>query len=206
MPLQMRVETADFAFYVWPIFAAALIVLLIVMRLKKRSFPYLACLLVFAIYLLFALDKTFFPLQISGGYADARRELPFWSDFNLIPFYFGPYSTLKDSLSTLILNILLTIPFGFGINFIAPVKAKTFLWLAPTVGIGIELAQFAISLILQYMYRYVDINDVIMNLIGISIGYGIFRVFAWVYIMMAHRIGIEKEGLIAYIYHVASRS
>jgi len=56
-------------------------------------------------------------------------------------------------------NILLTIPFGFGINFLARVRPKGIFWLAPAVGLGLELAQLCISLLSRSGSRASDIND-----------------------------------------------
>jgi len=143
------------------------------------------------------------PIEISGPNVDAMRQMPFMSQVNLVPFYFGPYGTLAGSFATMILNIILTIPFGFGVNFVASLRAKTFLWLVPVAGVGIEATQLVISLILKYPYRFIDINDVIMNSLGVLIGYIVFRIFAWLYILVTQRLNIEHEGLAAYIYDIA---
>lgn len=104
------------------------------------------------------------------------------------------------------MNIALTIPFGFGVNFVANIRPRSFRWLAPSVGFGIELTQLAISLALGYTYRYIDINDVIMNTLGVLIGYGGFRVFAWLYLLITRRLGIRHWGPTAYVYEIASRA
>ncbi len=172
--------------------------------LRKRNIWYTLCYAIFSLYLLFAVDKVFFPIQIDGGYADARRQLPFWSDLNIIPFYFGPYG-LEDALSTVLLNVLLTIPFGFGISFIVNIRPRVILWIAPCVGLSFEGTQLLISIFLRYMYRIMDINDVIMNALGVLIGYGAFLVFVWVYVSASQVFKLKHYGLTAYIYEVAHR-
>jgi len=196
----------DMSFDLWPIGIVLLVIPLIILWRRKHSASYLTCFSVFGIYLVFALQQTFFPLQIAGSYVDTMRQVPLMSFVNLIPFYFGPFGTLNSASLTMIHNVILTIPFGFGVNFVAQVRAKTVLWLALAVGFGIETAQLAISLILRYPYRVIDINDVLMNACGVLIGYGIFRVFARLYLWMTQHFSIKHMGLAAYISDVASRA
>ena len=192
------------SFDIWPIGIVFLIIPLVVLWRRKSSFSYILCFTIFGIYLLRAAQEVYFPIEINGFYADDMRQEPFMSQVNLIPFSYGEFGTLETTAVTLMQNILLTIPFGFGINFIARTRAKTFRWLAPAVGFGTELGQLAISLMLGYLYRLIDINDVLMNTLGVVVGYGLFRAFAWGYVWMTRRFGIEHRGLSAYVYEVAS--
>ncbi|HEX7568535.1 MAG TPA: VanZ family protein [Anaerolineaceae bacterium] len=161
--------------------------------------------------MLYALQVTFFPLQISGSYADAMRQNSSWmTDINLIPFYLPDgYRENTDlfqfALSQFASNILLTMPFGFGVNFIGRFCRKDFLWLPFAVGFGIELSQLFINWILGYPYRVVDITDALLNAVGVLIGYGIFRLFSRVYIAVSSSIHKEPRGLFAYVHEVASR-
>jgi len=77
------------------------------------------------------------------------------------------------------------------------------LFLAAGAGLVIETAQFLVSLGIGGRYRGVDINDVLLNAAGVLIGYGLFRVFAWMYRALTVRLGILNRGLLAYIYEVA---
>lgn len=76
--------------------------------------------------------------------------------------------------------------------------------MAVAVGVGIETTQLILSVVLGGVYRSVDINDVLMNAIGVLIGYGFFRVFSWLYVANAERVKIKLEGLFAYVYTVAN--
>jgi glycopeptide antibiotics resistance protein len=102
--------------------------------------------------------------------------------------------------------VLLTVPFGFGVNFVAHIRAKDLLWLVPAVGVGTEAIQFLISLPLRYLYRVVDVNDAILNALGLLIGYVTFRVFARLYRGLIQRFNVKTGGLAAYIQEVASRT
>jgi len=87
------------------------------------------------------------------------------------------------------------VPLGFGLNFISRVRTRDILWLSITIGLGIEAIQFVVSLVLGYPYRVVDINDALLNAIGVLIGYGFFRAFAWLYLTITQRLKIEHRGL-----------
>jgi glycopeptide antibiotics resistance protein len=75
----------------------------------------------------------------------------------------------------------LTVPFGFGAGLIFRMPAKRIPWLAAAAGLSLETAQLAISLLIGAVYRGIDINDVMLNALGVLIGYSVFRVFAWLY-------------------------
>src|SRR5690554_2838196 len=111
--LRMRVVFSCFAVGIWPLSIGALVVLLILLWYRKRGVPYLICFFIFGVYLLYVLDKIFFPIYISGDYVDALRERPVASAINLNPLYFGRSGTLQTALPGLLMNIILTIPFGF---------------------------------------------------------------------------------------------
>ena len=102
------------------------------------------------------------------------------------------------------MNILLTIPFGFGINFLLRIKPRSFLWLAPTTGLVLELSQLFVLVIFKSWFHAIDINDAISNGLGVLIGYAIFRVFARVYVKIAESSGFKHKWLLADIYRVAS--
>lgn len=99
-------------------------------------------------------------------------------------------------------NIVLTIPFGFGINFLVRIKPIRFVWLAPAVGFGFEFSQLVISLVFRSGFRTSDINDVMLNAIGVLIGYTLFRVFALAYLKIADHFQLKSKWLFADIYDI----
>jgi len=99
-------------------------------------------------------------------------------------------------------NIILTIPFGFGVNFLVRVKPKNVFWLSTAVGLGFELSQLILSTVFRSGFRAVDINDAILNATGVLLGYAFFRAFAWSYLKATEHFSIKHKWLFAEIYDV----
>lgn len=209
----MELGLGKYSFDILPFVFIAFLILLAFLKYRKHSLSYLICIFIFGTYLLYALSEVFFPIEITSSIAqDWRAYHAHWYHWgrylNLtpIPFHTPPYALDSNAyLHTQMLNILLTIPLGFGIHFVRRVSAKQMLWLAIGVGLVIEGTQLLISLLLRYPYRYIDINDVLMNLLGVLLGYGLFRLFGWLYVWVTQRLNIHHIGLGAYIYDVVEK-
>ncbi len=200
----MQIVVNDTGIPVWPVGILVLIVVLALLWRKKRNWSYLFFFSIFWLYVMSGLDKVFFPIPINGQYVEVMKQTSLSSHINLVPFYINqqyPLNTL--ALVNIIQNILLTMPLGFGLNFISRIKMRSLLWLSVAVGLGIELVQLIISFLLQYPYRIVDINDALLNAIGVIIGYGLFKGFAGLYLKITRNLKIEHTGLSLYIYEIA---
>jgi glycopeptide antibiotics resistance protein len=154
---------------------------LIIFKRQRRSSAYMVSFTVFWMYLLAVAAVTLFPMPISGNVGQgALLNSPayIFSNMNLAPL---DYSHLKDLSPDYVLfrevaaNIILTLPFGFFISFFVRVRLKNILWLAFLVGFGIEMAQMVMCLIVGTNYRNVDINDAIMNALGVLLGYAFLQ-------------------------------
>lgn len=176
---------------------AILLVLLFILWRRKRSWLYLLFFSVFWVYLLNVVQVVVFPIYFNVG-----DPFP-WPSINLVPLYFGACEMPDLCVRDVIDNVILTIPFGFGINFLARVKPRNSLWLGLAVGAGFELVQLAISLVFRSSVRAVDINDAILNAVGVLLGYALFRAFAWAYVRIAEYFKIESKWLFTDIYSVA---
>ena len=179
-----------------------MVIILVAVWRRKKNMSYLFFSIVFWIYLLGVFSVVIFPFPI-------RLANPnFTLNINLVPFYFGSCFDELPALCFRIIfaNILLTIPFGFWINFLARIKPKHIFWLAVGVGMTFETAQLVISLITRNSFRAVDINDLILNALGILIGYGLFKVFSVVYAYVIGRFGIQPRHIFAYILGMVSNS
>jgi glycopeptide antibiotics resistance protein len=98
---------------------------------------------------------------------------------NLIPLLTLTPQDLKTSL----LNILLLIPFGFGMPFITNYGMKKILVIGALFSIGIEFMQLITGFIAKMTFRIADINDVIFNTVGVAIGYLLFVGFVRIYVI-----------------------
>jgi glycopeptide antibiotics resistance protein len=135
------------------------------------------------------------------------REYRQLSSFiNLIPFNFNLSEIPEIVFRQMFQNILLTIHFGFGFKFVAEVRGRGFIWMVLAVVLGVELVQIVISLLLRFPHRVIDVNDAMLNTLGVLVGIGLFSVFARLYLWVTQRLGIPQGGLLAYIYEVASRT
>jgi glycopeptide antibiotics resistance protein len=201
----------EFNGFTWLIGMAILTVLLFVLR--RRGIFYLLFFSIFWVYLLVLVSVTVFPIPLGMGggfkfetiWAQIVSMFKF-SGLNLIPLYFGNCWDLPRACAIGIYeNILMTVPFGFGINFIARLRKRDFIWLAFAVGLVIEATQFALDLLLGGVYRTVDVNDVLFNALGVWIGVGLFFGFARLFMAITKRFEIRHTGLLAYIQIVASQ-
>jgi glycopeptide antibiotics resistance protein len=172
---------------------------LIVLWIKGKSFPYLLFFSIFWIYLMGVASLVAFPFPIGYPNPDFKPSV------NFIPLKFGDCSYLILCLRNIYENILLTIPFGFGISFIARIKPKNIIWLAIAVGLVFEITQLVISLVVRSPFRVVDINDVFLNAAGVMLGYGIFRIFGWLYSAVIHKLQIQPRYIFAYMYDIVRR-
>ena len=186
-----------------------LMILLIIQWHQTQNVSYLFCFSIFWIYLLIVVGLTLFPIPLLENIVATpidQRMIFTLAHVNLIPFkYFNdifPSLIFREILT----NILLTVPFGFGISFITRGKPGDIFRLAIVPGLAIESAQLAISLRIGGPYRTVDITDVLLNVIGVLLGYGLFRVFAWLYKELTQQFKIKHRGFSAYIYDILSYS
>jgi glycopeptide antibiotics resistance protein len=150
------------------------------LRLKRgESALYLALFTVFFLYLFKVLDYTLFQFQslLLLRYFVPRLILRGQEDgtsVNLIPLV----TLTRADLRTSLLNVLLLVPFGFGLPFLAKLHAKQVVAAGALLSVAIELAQLLTGYLAQMTFRIADVNDVIFNTAGAAIGYGAFALLA----------------------------
>jgi glycopeptide antibiotics resistance protein len=158
-----------------------LLALVLILLRRRRTGPlYLLGVGLFGFYLIGIVNLVFFPILLPPNWPEgvtlegAQRT---FSHVNLIPFYYGDMFTLnfRTIIYEIAGNFLLTVPFGFGLPFLARLQAKRMPWLALGVGLTFEITQLALALILGSYARSVDINDVLLNAAGVLFGYGFWR-------------------------------
>jgi glycopeptide antibiotics resistance protein len=186
----------------WLIGIVILFVLLPVLWRRKHNPSTLFFFSMFWIYLLAVVQVIFFPFAINAS----TPGVTFTPSVNLIPFYFGRCEISAICVRGAIDNIALTIPLGFGVNFLLKIRPRNFIWLTAAIGLGFELSQWVISLAFKSGFRAIDINDGILNAAGVLLGYLIFRIFAWAYLALTERLGIMHKGLFADIYNISRQT
>ena len=194
-------------FFPYPFLIGVFVLALFVFFIRKQfEKSFLFFVFIFGFYLLLVVGATLFPIPFAyrqNGFEGLRL-----SRINLIPFNFG---RLFDVSSFIIMwellgNILLTVPFGFGINFILTLGPGYILPLSLFSGLLIESSQFLFSLLLGISYRSVDINDVILNFLGSLLGFGLFYLFALVYVFLIRKLKISPKGLSGFLMAVSCRA
>lgn len=181
-----------FNLLVLTIFSIILIILCLWLKLKKnKSSMYIMFFIIFYIYLLNVIKYTIFPIPIFSG-----LEAELTSRINIKPF-------VNMNSMEKILNIVLTIPFGFGISYVIKIKNKkklgTIFFLIGTV---IEMTQLLISLAIEYPYRSIDINDIICNFIGAVIGYVIFKTASYKIVSLIDKFELKTNKFMEYVYTI----
>lgn len=133
-----------------------------------------AVLLLMYINLAVIIRFTFFPMELVDGKIqplpfDASQIYPF--KLNLIPLSnLFDFESSKAALLNIIGNVAMFIPSGI----VLPIVYKRFDSFWKTVGVGFAIS-LSIELIQLLFYtRTTDTNDLILNTIGVMIGYGIY--------------------------------
>jgi glycopeptide antibiotics resistance protein len=167
---------------------------------KKKSFVYLIFFTIFYVYIFKVLDYTLFQFQslLLLKYFNPNLILngqPVGKDINLIPLM----TLTPQDLETSLLNILLLMPFGFGLPFITKFCMKKIVVIGAFFSIVIEFLQLITGFMAKITFRIADINDVIFNTIGAAIGYSLFVGFVRIYRRISHHWKIEANPILRYI-------
>ena len=143
-------------------------------RQKHIDWKREAVLLLMYINLAVIIRFTFFPMSRVNGRIqplifDASTAFPF--RVNLIPFVnLFDYDSKRDLLLNVIGNTAMFIPSGIVLPVIYP-KLNSF-WKVLAVGALISLCIEIIQL--PFSARATDVDDLILNVLGVAIGYGIY--------------------------------
>ncbi|WP_257143982.1 VanZ family protein [Bacillus sp. AFS002410] len=182
----------------WILYGSIIILLMILIVLKikfKKDIVYLFFFSIMFIYLCFVLKYTQFPIYISQTYRD-MFGLHTGRNLNLVPLI----NLTKEEFETSSLNVLMTIPFGFGLPFITKSTFKKIAISGLLIGVIIESLQGIIALLNGFTFRIVDINDVIFNCTGTLVGYIIFKMFSYVYKLLINKANLKLNQLLKHIY------
>jgi len=190
----------NFSLYHLFIGIGILIIFFPIMWRRKRTISALLIFSLFWFYLITVAAVVIFPIVPDPDF----NLVHYLQNINIIPFYFGNCEIIIFCLRGIIDNIFLTIPFGFGVNFLWQVKQRNIFWVAVAIGIGLEMIQFIVGLVWKSEFRVIDINDAILNCSGVVIGYVLFKVFTFVYLKLINHISINHKGIFKEIDDIIS--
>ena len=92
---------------------------------------------------------------------------------NLVPLI----GLTSGDLQTSLLNILMLVPFGFGLPFITRLRFGKTVTYGALFSLAIECLQWLTGHLAGTTFRVADINDLIFNTVGAAIGYLLFALF-----------------------------
>jgi glycopeptide antibiotics resistance protein len=169
------------------------------LRLKK-SLVYLIFFTIFYVYIFRVLDYTLFQFQSLIFLKYFMPDLilngqTVGKEMNLIPLV----TLTSQDLKTSFLNILLLIPFGFGLPFITNFRMKKIVVIGALFSIVIELLQMITGYMAKMTFRIADINDVIFNTVGAAIGYILFVGFVRIFRHISPNWEISANPILRYI-------
>jgi glycopeptide antibiotics resistance protein len=171
------------------------ILLILLKKIGKKSNVYLLFFAIMYIYLCAVIDVTQFPIYATDGMRVAMGGQNVWREMNLIPFQ----SIIQSPSIDAILNIIMTIPLGFGLPFLVKTGWKRVVLSGVGIGIAIEIVQLISALIIGFTFRNVNIDDVIMNLFGTIAGYILFLFFKHFFLWGYHRLAINNNSFLDYV-------
>ena len=159
---------------------------------------------VFSVYLVGVAHFVLLPLRLDSMAAEQVGPIDLGRLIELRPFFLSGTEVMPTSQA--LLNILLTVPFGFGLPFVVGLRGRDILAVGILFSIGIELAQLMVdALYLALPTWSVDINDVLLNSLGIALGYGAFRAASALYAATIGRLPVRR-GPWAHFHDTMMRS
>jgi len=167
-----------------PIGVVTLIVYLVVaagIGIKKRV-PVRQQILPFVlfVYLLGVIAVTLFPIPITPAMLEQRHMNPGQQFYNLVPLstvWFMIQQHNLNAIANLAGNVALFVPFGFLVPLVFTnlARASKIVPLGFAVTFLVESCQFLISYTMDIFFRSFDVDDMILNTLGVVVGYLLLR-------------------------------
>lgn len=145
----------------------------IVERRRGASVIHLIASVLFVVYLCGAASETLLPVFIGPGARGEGGPGAFaWAQINLVPL--AGLGTGPSAREQILLNVLLGVPFGAFVPAIWRIGSLAVLFVGLLFTVAIETLQLCENWIYNGQARTVDINDVILNWLGVAIGLAVF--------------------------------
>jgi len=171
------------AVYPFALVAAAFVAWRAVKR--GRPAPQALARALLVLYVGWILSMTFFPMPVRAADIHHYRQISAANghgfSYNVVPFRSirqqVDYSSAFQKVRQLGGNVLVFTPFGLLLPLAIPRfgRWRRVLLTGLAFSLAIEFGQLVVSLVLGYTYRVTDIDDVILNLTGVLLGYGLLR-------------------------------
>ncbi|POQ87849.1 VanZ family protein, partial [Listeria monocytogenes] len=133
------------------------------------------------VYACGVIKYTIFPLMLNAFLIEDTKIFVTGPYMNLIPFNSISEMFIAERESVafqIVANIIMFVPLGMLLPLCYPkLRWKIVFAISFIATVGIELAQLLQDLIYQSPFKFVDIDDVILNFSGGIIGYMIFVMF-----------------------------
>ena len=131
-------------------------------KLRRRSVPHEAAVIIFACYAAVVLSLTFLPLSY---WRFLFSPDPGHYDFNstLLAMLRGEYTTGKWGMTMFIANVLMFVPLGF----LMPILWRQTWWQTLLTALA---ATLCIELIQPFFDRSFDVDDILLNFAGGAVG------------------------------------
>lgn len=178
-----------------------LLVLLTFLKcVRRKSTIYLLCFAIMYIYICKLIDLTQFPIYTSEGMREALGGQNVWREMNLVPFK----TVLEEFSLDILMNIIMTIPLGFGVAFLIRCTWRRILAIGIIIGVCAELGQLLSALWAGFTFRHVNIDDTIMNLLGTVLGYLLFKIFSKIFRWSYQKFKINSNSFLEYVLNVCN--
>jgi len=152
-------------------------------RRNSLAWPRIWLVATFAYYLGELAHVTLFPIPVDGSMAAAyeRDGVPFLSGLALDPLAFAHYDARQ-----VLGNLVLAVPFGLLLPSLRPMGTRAAISACVAFPVAIETMQAGVALVVGFMYRSVDLADVVLNSAGAlaALPVGIFL-----------RRALERQGI-----------
>ena len=167
---------------------------------KKKTLIYLLFFTIFYVYIVEVLGYTLFQFQSLILKKHFIPDLMLkgqtaGKSINLIPLITLTSADLKTSL----LNVILMMPFGFGLPFLTNFRMNKIVIIGALFSVTIEFLQLVSGLLAGITFRIADINDVIFNTAGVAIGYILFIGFLHICRRIFRNWKISSNPIFRYI-------
>lgn len=163
---------------------------------------YLLSFLIMYIYVCELINFTQFPIYASEGMKATMGGQNVWKEMNLLPL-----KTIREGVSTdILLNIIMTLPLGFGLPFLVRCSWKKIIFSGITVGALCEIGQLLTALWAGFTFRHVNIDDMLLNFFGTLLGYILFKVFCYIFCWSCNRLKTAPNAFLSYILNVCEEN